>query len=180
MPLTLTLCLDERAVDRVIASVHLAPETPGHAIEGVALQLFDAEGEPLSPKLLLPVAGALIGPLSSRVELRTDGRPIPAEAEVVVTAWWPGGQVQARRTTDPGTELAAHVRAEPEELPAAAELFEELDPAERARLVALFPWIVRPPPKVLELTADPPAADLADAYALDEEDAEWLASLADE
>jgi hypothetical protein len=104
MPFDFQLCLDEREDARVFATVILIPDSP-FTLDGVAVQLFDAEGESLSSKLLLPVSGDLVGPVSSRVELRSRSGDIPIGSQVIATAWWPGGHLQASRCTDAGTTL---------------------------------------------------------------------------
>ena len=177
MPFDFQLCLDEREDARVFATVILVPDQ-ALTLEGVAVQLFDADGESLSSKLLLPVSGDLVGPVSSRVELRSRRGEIPVGSQVIATAWWPGGHVQASRCTDAGTTLQAHALAETLIGQTDEEVLLDLLPEEREQMVALFPWVVRPSSKALE--HEQTAEDLGEDMGLDDADAEWLKDLMNE
>ena len=176
MQLDVQLCLEEREGPRVLASVTLLPHTSGLHLDGVAVQLFDVEGESLSSKLLLPVSGTLVGPVSSRVEVRSLRGDIPPGSEVVATAWWAEGHIQARQTTDPGTSVQAHVLNMSSVPPTDEEPLLELLSEEREQMLRLFPWIVRPPAAHIALDAEPDLDDLG----LHGDDAEWLRDLMDE
>lgn len=178
MPFDFQLCLDEREDARVFATVILVPDC-SLTLDGVAVQLFDADGESLSSKLLLPVSGELVGPVSSRVELRSSSGAIPAGSQVIATAWWPGGHLQASRCTDPGTTLQAHALAEMAIAQTDEEVLLDVLPEEREKMLALFPWMVRPSsPKALE--HEQSVEDLGEDMGLDDEDAEWLKDLMNE
>ena len=181
MSLDFQLCLDEREDARVFATVILIPDADTVSLDGVAVQLFDAEGNSLSSKLLLPVSGELVGPVSSRVELRSHAGIIPSGAQVVATAWWPGGHIHAQRCTDPGTTLHEHVLASGRIALTDEDVLLDVLPEERERMVALFPWMVRPRiPGSLELDVEEEAADVVDDLGLDDDDAEWLKNLMDQ
>lgn len=185
-PITLKLGLEERRADRVFISVLLAPEEDAAAIGGVAVELRTRTGESLSPRLLLPIAGALQQPMISSVELRSV-TPIPVGSRVVSTAWWQGGQVEATCPTDPWTEMEAHMRGGRLETSAddGRELH-TLDVAERQAIAALFPWVDDPmipvqPIAVLESSAGHDTEEQVDDFAtehhLDDECAQWLKDL---
>lgn len=178
MPFDFQLCLDERHDARVFATVILVPDSV-LTLDGVAVQLFDSDGESLSSKLLLPVSGELVGPVSSRVELRSRRGEIPIGSQVVATAWWPGGQVHASRCTDAGTTLQAHALAEMAIAQTDEEVLLDLLAEERERMMRLFPWIVRPP-STKALEHEQSAEDLGQDMGLDDADAEWLKDLMNE
>ncbi len=178
MPFDFQLCLDEREDARVFATVILVPDCP-LTLDGVAVQLFDADGESLSSKLLLPVSGDLVGPVSSRVQLRSSSGEIPVGSQVIATAWWDGGQMQASRCTDPGTTLQAHALAEMVIAQTDEEVLLDVLPEERERMMALFPWMVRPP-STKALEHEQSAEDLSEDMGLDGDDAEWLKDLMNE
>lgn len=176
MELDVQLCLGERDDARIFATITLVPLREELSLHGAVVQLFDAEGESLSSKLLLPVSGTLLGPVSSHIEVRSLRGEIPPGSEVVVTAWWPDGQLQARQSTDPGTSLQAHVLGFAPVPPTDEEPLLELLSEERDRMVQLFPWLVKPPAATIALDAEPELDDLG----LDGDDADWLRDLMDE
>jgi len=180
MSLEFQLCLDEREDARVFATVILIPTSTDLSLDGVALQLCDADGNTLSPKRLLPVSGQLLGPVSSRVELRSNQGAIPAGAQVIATAWWPGGHLQAQRCTDPGTTLKEHVLAKGRIALTDEDVLLDVLPEERDIMVSLFPWVAtQPNQRMLELEAQEDAHP-CDDMGLDDEDAEWLKNLMDQ
>jgi hypothetical protein len=139
--LSFELELQERRPDRVLVSVFLQPgSAEGVTLDGVALDLCNRHRETVGPRLLLPIAGRLAGPLVTQAELRAL-EPIPEGAVVVGTAWWGSEQVQASIPADPGTDLAMHVRGEGAIRPADREVLLSLSPRERIRLEAAFPWL---------------------------------------
>lgn len=178
MAIDFQLCLDQREDARVFATVILVPNA-NLMLDGVAVQLFDADGESLSSKLLLPVSGQLVGPVSSRVELRSRTGEIPPGSEVIATAWWDGEQVQARRCTDAGTTLQAHTLATGRIALSDDEVLLDVLAEERDAMIALFPWMVRPA-KIKALEHEVSAEDLGEDLGLDDADAEWLKDLMDD
>jgi len=180
MSLTFEMCVEERQPTRVVVTVHLAPEAPDFHVDGLSVQLFGPGGERLSSKVLLPVSGALVGPLASRVEVRTDGRELPSGSQVVATAWWGDEQRRVRRSTDAGTTVVAYVR--PENVPVVVrgdDVLLELIDGELDVMRALFPGLSRPRPRPV-LDAPTAPEDLAADLGLDPDEAEWLAHLADD
>ncbi len=195
------LRLEERRTDRVYVSVVLAPASPGPAsVEGVAVQLHNRRGDPLSAQLLLPIQGALGQPMVSTIELRSR-HPIAPGARVVGTAWHGTEQLEATCPCDPGTQLQVHMRGtrvvsmDPNE-----DVILSLSCEERLRLASTFPWIdlapcaekvVEPRPTVVESQPSerPPESstdcdfdldEVAAQFDLCEEDAAFLADLMDD
>jgi hypothetical protein len=186
--LSFELRLEERLEDRVIVSVLLSPCGGPASVDGVAVELFSRDHESLSPRMLLPISGALYGPIAVKVELRS-GRPIPAGAVVAGTAWWPTDSQCATVPADPYTELEAHMRGK---RAVSCRMTEEelvsLDRRERGRLAVLFPWIDRKPlcAKRAAAAIDEPldvqdaVDDISEELGLDEENTRWLRELLQE
>jgi hypothetical protein len=184
VPLAFDIRLVERLPDRVVLAVRLAPHGGPVSIEGVAVELFNRARESLSPRLLLPIAGALQGELSVQVELRAKAA-ITTGAVIVGTAWSDKGQACAYCPADPSTELESHVRGRRCvgcECERANEL-EWLTGDERDRLIAAFPWIAPPTSPCLKTRVDEPV-DVTDEVemichelGIDAENAAFLRSL---
>ncbi|MEN0066069.1 MAG: hypothetical protein AAGA48_28260 [Myxococcota bacterium] len=191
MPLNLEfeLRLEERANEQVVVSVALAPNDEPVEIEGVALQWSTAEGEPISARLLLPIAGTVAQPMVSSVVLNAF-RAIEPGCRVVATAWAGTTQIESSIPTDPFTELEVHVRGRKLVNPEEGEREPKpLDSEERQRLMARYPWLAEPRlPKVAgELgvvdsssSTDDVVDEVAENYELDEESAAWLKELLSE
>lgn len=187
LKLSFELRLEERCGDRVVVSVLLAPSDGKAVLDGVALQLFGRDGEPIGVRMLLPIAGELHHPMLSTLELKVEGE-IPAGARVVGTAWRGAEQREATLPTDPFTELEVHLRARRRLGPVEGDLeLERLTPEERARLARDFPWVDEPRlPKaageltVVEHEGEDLMDELVENLGLDEENAEWLKALLDE
>lgn len=183
------LSLEERSNEQVVVSVALAPITEPVVVEGVALQWKTGSGEPISARLLLPIAGTVSQPMVSSVVLHAF-RPIEPGCRVVATAWSGTAQLESSIPTDPFTELEVHVRAR--KLVGAGLGDADLEPlphVERQRLAVRFPWIDEPRiPKVageLGVVDSTPSTDelvneVAEDFELDEESAAWLKELLDE
>lgn len=181
--------LDERQADRVFVTVCLAPPLDAEGgvvdVQGVALELRTRAGEALGPRLLLPVAGVLTGPitLSTEVRSRTD---LPRGSRVHGLVWWEGGQVETASPTDPGTALESFARGggsaltplDPDDLPVA------LTETEWQRLSRAFPWMrnfrrdgEHVEDRILEEQPEDLADDIADCYGLCDEDRDLLQEL---
>jgi hypothetical protein len=160
-------------------------------VDGVAVMLVGPQGECLSHRLLLPIAGTLHQPMVSTVELRAID-VLPKGSRVVGLAWHGSNQWEASCPADPGTHIEAHVRGrralQPRPRPPAqAPVFEALTASERYSLAASFPWLTpceRPPPKVvepeLETATNEEIRSFCEDLGLDEEDTDWLEALLDE
>jgi hypothetical protein len=184
------LRLDERHADRVVVWARLAACSGPARVDGVALELSSREGESLSPRVLLPIAGDLGAEIVVRVELR--GRDVlPPGARVHGTAWWADGEQSASCPADPQFDLEAHVRGARCIPPAAAIEIASLGHEERCCLARRFPWIeaarpCRPPAAnepldVTDESANPRAQGTdVDALGLDPESAEILREILDE
>lgn len=181
MPLNLDLRLDERQSDRVMVSVRLEPDDDCRTVDGVALQLCDASGDDLGPRLLLPISGQLSGPTLTRAELRSL-RPIPEGSQVVATAWWGQEQIEVSCPSARGTCLEFHMRGRTRvALPSNTEV-RPLSRGERAVLVQVMPWIaeIRPQPQrgaIEDVEPEDTAEGFVEEYGLDEENAQWLEEL---
>lgn len=171
--------LDERTADRVIVVVGLAPTAGPAHVDGVAVELVARNGESLGPRQLLPIHGALTGPITTRVELRAPGgRELPLGCTVVTTAWAGVDQTVTECPADPWTEFPTHVfgkRPVPLESGRAPRTFQAATRADRARLAKKFPWMAVPP-----APPAPPTPDAFDDLGLDDDDAAFLRDLLDD
>lgn len=179
------LTLDERREDRVFVTVCLSPDSDPVSIEELAVELRCPRGNPLGPRLVLPISGPLATSLALRTELRAR-ESLPRGSRVVGTAWTDGGQVEAACPSDPGTALEIFARGGRIALPAADEpvLPEDLTRSEHAAMVRAFPWMdhFRPAeestdPQILEEQSDDIVEDVAGCYGLCDEDKELLREL---
>lgn len=191
--LNFELQLDERLPDRVIVSVLLGPGDTGEAsVDGVAVVLVAATGELLSTRLMLPIAGTLLQPVLTTVELRALG-PVPLGARIVGTAWDGAEQHETSIPADPGTQLEAHcrglrnVKVEEDR----ALRFRRPTRADLAALQQAFVWLQPPPESPLQVVENEPEPeedddddfDLREACSelgLDDEEAAWLEDLLNE
>lgn len=188
MPVTFELHLEERLPDRVIVSVHLAPRRPGARVDGVALELFSRKRESLSPRVVLPITGDLIGEIVVRAEIRANDGPLPPGVTVIGTAWWDTDQVRAVCPADPWTELEAHMRGRrcvKTRGFADEDWLTSLEVPERRRLAALFPWIDHPRDPCQTYEHEPLDAldvvdEISEELGLDEANTAWLRELLDE
>lgn len=186
LELNFEVLVEERAEDRVFVSVCLEPRGGEFHIESVALQLFSPTREAISPRMMLPIAGALSGPVLTRVELRSKG-PIPVGSSVVATAWDTVEQHTATCPTDVLSEFGAHLIGSRLVTPAESDAeFRSLDDEEREALAKSLPWM-RPETlstvqeNIQEPLEDPDYADrVAEDLGLDEEAADWLKELLNE
>lgn len=189
--LDVDLTLEERGPDRVVVSVLLAPLDGEGCLDGLALQLYTPDDEPLGARMLLPLAGTVRQPMLSTVELRSVPTVIPPGSRVVGTAWRGSEQLDVSIPTDPGTAFEAHVRGHDIVTGGTAEAFlEPLLTEERETLARLYPWIDEPrvpraPSAALEVVDHEPGLDevvddLVNDIGLDDESADWLRDLLDE
>lgn len=176
------LSLESRTEDRVFVSVLLAPRGDETAIDGVAVGLITKTGEPVSNRLLLPIAGQLRQPMVSTVEIRATTE-LPKGAKVVGVAWKDGEQWEASCPADPGTQLEAHLRGREVLRPRSDNVLESMLCGERARLAAVFPWLTPcepAEPKVVETEQAAPPEEFrhfCEGLGLDEDDTDWLQDL---
>lgn len=185
LPLTLDLRLEERESDRVRVSVCLSPDGGPQNVDGVALQLCTREGVCLGPRLLIPIGGQVVGPLTTSAELRSR-TAIPDDSQVVAVAWWGSEEVEVTCPSDRGTCLEFHMRGRKRvPLPDHAVL-RRLTKGERATLTALMPWVAEPlvlpdPTEIEPVDTDETAEEMADEICaelgLDEDNARWLKEL---
>ena len=138
--------LEEHREHSVIVSVLLSPKEGPTAVDGVALRLRDVRGEGLGPRVLLPIAGTLAQAMRTTVALAPEADDgVPPGANVQVVAWRGEEQCEAVLPTDPMTALEMHARGTsiwPVTEP--TQLLEPLSAADRARWVALYPWLDEP------------------------------------
>jgi hypothetical protein len=176
--LSMLLRLHERQPDRVRVAVRMCPKQAVQ-VEGVALELFDGNGEPLSTRLILPISGSVEHAFSTTVELRSHG-PIPEGSRVVATAWTESGPLEATCPADPCPDLHDHLQGR-----GLISMYRQGTPLhglghqERCRLGQVFGWLapsVPCQPRVLEdhgHLVDEVCEDLG----LDEEQSEWVRGL---
>lgn len=192
MALDFDLQLTDRQPDRVLVSVLLRPsdEEPVD-LEGVEVMLLCPEGEPLSHRMLLPIAGRISQAIVSTVELRSHG-DLPLGARIAATAWCGCRQWEAQIPADPGTQLEAHCRGVAAIRPDRDRHFgENLQPlacAERDALSIALPWLAPcqlPELRVVDDTTEVEreAEELrsyCNELGLDEQEADWLEDLLNE
>lgn len=180
---TFELRLEERRADRVFVSVLLSPADPVASLDGVSVQLFQRDGEPVSPRLLLPISGVLSQPMITTVELRAEGGVLPGGSRVVGHAWNAHASVEATCPADMWTELGSHVRGTRNVAASPCGDLRLLDPHERARLTCIFPWMTRTAPVQTPTVLEPEDTEEEEIdafcaeYGLDDEDAEFLKEL---
>lgn len=183
LALDFSLRMEDCSGQRVLVSALLRPSTGAVRLEGVALQVVSADGDPLGVRMLLPIAGELHHPMLSTVELKCGD--LPRGARVLGTAWNGSDVVEAVLPTEAFTALEKHVRARGRIVGFATGTDVELvEGAERRRLAALYPWIEEPrvPRAAGELeVVDDEATDvvdeIVDTLGLDDASAEWLKDL---
>ena len=192
MPLSFEMELTERLVDRVIVAVSIVPGEQPAEVDEVMLQLTTRQGEPLSPRLLLPVSGAMVGALLTTAELRFSGGEIPPGARVIASLWGSNDlHLEATCPADAWTELAAHVRGHSLTGIVTRDVsLRTLDMGEREAILQRLPWLAKccsqPADGPLEATAehdtyDPEdTGDFVDALGLDSTDADFLKELLQE
>ena len=184
MDVELELRIHERRDDRVVVALRVVPtgDVPV-TVDGAALHVVDAAGDEVCPQVLLPVSGALSGPVDLTVELRAT-RSLPVGCRVVGLAWSGCDQSTSSCPADPDVSLFEFLRGARHRIPAedAVELF-TLDDEQRVRLEATWPWLVRPiraadDQAFLEAgTLDDDVDALAEDLGLDDDSAEWLHDL---
>ena len=145
MDIHFELRLEERLPDRVFISVVLAPRAePAPSVDGVSVQIQARDGEPLSPRLLLPISGQIQQPMVSTVELRAS-QSIPLGARVVGSTWAGRDQREATCPCDPGTALEVHMRGRRViGVGSLNETLRGLFEEERQTLTTMMPWIAEP------------------------------------
>lgn len=186
MSLSLDLRLDDRQPDRIVVSVRVVPEGDLHPVDGIALELCNDEGDRLCPRLLLPISGALTGPLETRAELRSRD-PIPPRSKVRATAWWGCEQVEASCPSEQGTRFESHMRGRNLVSLANGQVALHLiAPEERACITRSMPWIDEPmvlpdPHEIEPVDTEETAEEYADAICaelgLDDTNAAWIKEL---
>jgi hypothetical protein len=138
MPLSLHLQIEQRRPDRAVVLIELQHEGDVIHVTGAAIELRSAQGILLSPRMLLPIAGDLTGPLATRVELRAT-QHIPHGSQVYGVVFFDGDRAETSIPVDPCTELQAHVRGM-RVISGGETALETLDPVEEYALQQLFPW----------------------------------------
>lgn len=193
MALDFDLQLTDRQPDRVLVSVLLRPTAEEDPIdlEGVEVMLVCPEGEPLSHRMLLPIAGRISQAIVSTVELRGHG-DLPVGARIAATAWCGCRQWDAAIPADPGTQLQAHCRGASLIRPDRDRHFGErllpLGCSEREALSNALPWLAPcqlPELRVVDDTTEveresEELRSYCSELGLDEEEADWLEDLLNE
>ena len=181
--LTFDLQLKERLPDRVIVGVWLGPTDGQAQVDGVAVWLRAPDGERLSNRLMLPIAGTLTQRMLTAVELRAF-EDLPAGSRVVGLAWHAGQQWDADIPADPGTSLEAHCRGWGAVKPLEDEAvrFRCLNEAQRTELQEAFPWLTptETPLSVVETEEGVDLKRACEELGLDEDEAAWLEDLLNE
>ena len=184
MSLSLRLTIEQRRSDRVYVLVELDHDGATVDINGAAVELRSQKSHLLSPRMILPIAGLLAGPLSTRIELRAQ-QPIPQGATVYGVVFWGGDQTEAVIPADPCTDLQAHVTGARNISGYTSKTLENLSPEEEYALYQHFPWTVKEEEEddwsEETLDEDDPVDDLTDEVArslgLDDEEASYLREL---
>ncbi len=176
MDVVMDVRLVSREPDRVGVVVHLTPKHATVTLDGVAVELLSRQGESIGPRMMLPIAGRLAGPLQTAVELRTSVGELYLGGTVTVTAWEGNQQLTASCPADMWTAFERHVKGSEPVLPAESnESLESLEPEELRALWAAFTWLKEPEP-----APEPELDDLVEELGLDDEDAAWLRDLMNE
>ncbi len=183
MHLDLALSLEERRDDRVVVHLSLVPDEHNQVvIQGASVRLVGPSGEELCPRMLIPIAGALTGPLASLVELRTTAT-LPEGATIIANVWGPEGQVQEQCPAEPHLRLIDYAGATGS-TPVALKEVDLRSPAlaEWEQLHQNAPWTARPLRSpdvvgVIEAKDEPSAEELERDLGIDPEEAEWIEQL---
>lgn len=195
MSIRLELEVVERFPHRVVLSVVLTPEDPV-SVEGVSVELLDRDQQCLAPRLQLPISGQLSGPLATRCELRSV-EPIPDSARVVAQVWAGEHSTRLIAPTEPCTGLVNHIWGIGRLQPRTNRKLRSLTPEQVAVFARSFPWLREgrpecacPPhhsaivdareaglPDLHPTVDDDDVDDLAAAFDLSEEDADFLREL---
>ncbi len=141
MPVSFELTLLERQTDRVVVTISLCPGGEAVELDGVAVEILSPRRERISPRLLLPVSGTLVGPLVTQAELRAFG-PIPACSVISGTAWSGEDQVECACPADDHIGLEAHVRGSNPPVVRSDAVLLDLLPEERQALATCLPWLL--------------------------------------
>ena len=177
MALTLHLNIEQRRPDRVFVLIELRHSGQTLNVSGAAVELRSARGTLLSPRMLLPIAGDLSGPLATRVELRSQ-QQIPQGSKVYGVVFFDGQQTESTIPVDPCTDLEAHVRGRRSICRFAEQTLETLTPRDEYAIQQMFPWAVDEEPEDDETSDEIEPDDLSDEVAkslgLDDEEAEFL------
>jgi hypothetical protein len=181
MALSLHLQIEQRRPDRVFVLIELVHNGATINVTGAAVELRSKRGILLSPRMILPLAGLLAGPLATRVELRSQ-QPIPQGSKVYGVVFWNGEQTEAVIPADPCTDLEAHVRGSRNIWGFAAKDLESLEPSEEYALQQRFPWAIQfeedededTAPMDSELASDDLTDEVAKSLGLDEEETAYL------
>lgn len=178
--LSFDLQLKERLPDRVVVGVLLKPTGASAQVDGVAVALRGPDGERLSNRLMLPIAGTLTQPMLTAIELRACTALVPG-ARIVGIAWHDGEQWETSIPADPGTCLEAHCRGWHAVKPIEDEALRFKRPRlhELAALQEAFPWLTpsEAPLAIVETEEEVDVRRACEDLGLDEEDAEWLEEL---
>ena len=173
MALTLHIVIEQRRPDRVFVLIELQHKGEPLNISGAAVELRSARGTLVSPRMILPIAGHLAGPLATRVELRAQG-PIPQGSKVYGVVFHDQQQTESIIPVDPCTELEAHVRGRGSICRFAEKRLEPLTPADEYALQQAFPWAIQDDEDDDALDADDLSDEVAKSLGLDAEEAEFL------
>ena len=180
MPIELHLHIEERRPDRLYALFEIDNQGEVVNITGAALELRDAQGQLLSPRMILPIAGMLTGPLATRSELRAQ-RNIPRGATLYGVVFCNGTHTETIIPADPCTDLEGHVRGR--RVIRGHRQTELLSiPIDELRVLKeAFPWTVDDSTVSGEEGEEGEEEDLTDEiighYDLDPEDADFLRAL---
>ncbi len=140
MPVSFDLTLLERQPDRVVVTISLCPGDDPVKLDGVAVEILNSRRERVSPRLLLPVAGTLVGPLVTQAELRAFGT-IPTCSVVSGTAWSGEEVVETLCPADDHIGLEAHVRGVNAPILRSEAVLLDLLPDELDTLQRRFAWL---------------------------------------
>jgi len=175
MALTLHLQIEQRRPDRVFVLIELEHHGKMLHVTGAAVELRSARGVLLSPRMLLPIAGDLSGPLATRVELRAQ-QQIPQGSKVYSVVFWDGEQTETVIPVDPCTDLEAHVRGRRNIRGFAAKEMKPLNPTEEFALQQRFPWAIeeQEDEALEEPDVDEFTDEVAKSLGLDEEEVAYL------
>ena len=179
MNLDVQLSLEHRGADRLRVSVWVRPLGEPVSVDSITLELLGPTGDEVGPRLLLPIAGTLGGPIATTVEVRGYGE-IPPRSTLRAVAWVAEASVVVDLPADPPPDLGDWMCGrgccgDPD-----LDLRSFTD-AERARWARYFPWTAPAPTANLAEVLEPPseAHEFSD-LGLDDETAQWVSDLMNE
>lgn len=157
MSVTFEIQRRERNAKGFTLSVSLCPGDEARVVDRVTVELLAPNRARLSPRLVLPLSGALNTSWVAQVELAPTA-PVPPGAYFRAVMWMDGEAIEARCAAEEEVGLEAHALGRRVLVPEESDDFlESLTEEDRAALGALMPWL-RADTSCASAASEPPHA----------------------